>query len=787
VDVPRSSSPSARSQLAIRVGFVVFGVCVLAMAVAYSRLGVALDALRARHAVGPAWSFPSRVYSAGVALTPGRALPARYLEDELDARGYRQVGGEPSTPGTWSVHGNRYDIALRGFQDAADPEGHGGPERVRVTLAGGYVGTLDRRGGFAGAPPPDLGHTPRLEPVPVATLLDAGRVRRTWVPLARIPRVVQDAVVASEDRRFWRHFGLDLRGNFRALVTNARAGGVRQGGSTITQQLARGLFLGRERTWGRKFAEMGLALGIELALTKQQILEMYLNSVYWGQGTNGGIGGIAEASRYYFGLPVESLRAVEAATLAGMIPAPNVYSPFRNPRLARARRNAVLEEMAGLGRLSPAMAARARAWPLDARRHEPPPDRYPSYVDYAREALGRALPAGAAEHWGLAVLTHLDLVWQEAAGVALAQGVDDQQRWRGRTPDPLQGAFVVLDPATSAVRVVVGGRDPQAGDFNRATRARRQTGSAIKPVVYAAALDPRRSGPRFTPASTVPDLRRTFDAGDTTWTPRNDEGEYHPQVTLAKALAKSLNVATSNVVEAVGAPTVARYAEAFGLGRMKPVASIGLGPNEVTLLALTNAYAVFPDGGVRHEPTPLRAVVDADGRSLAVPRARPTTVLPPEIAALMTGLLEDVVIYGVAYPLRADYGFTRPSGGKTGTTNDYNDAWYVGFTPDAVAGVWVGYDTPQSLNRPAAQSALPVWAGVMNRLLEDFPPTPFAGDAGLELAWIDPWSGKLAAAGCPVMRVPFLPGTAPRDYCTPPPDSARADSLGGSPADSLRP
>lgn len=782
-----------------RIAAVAALALLLLVALAYARFTSALEALRAGRVASPGWSFPSRVYSDGVPFVPGAPLPPTYLEAELAARGYRRIEGRPVVPGTWTSGwaaarefgrtppggGTAYEIVLRGFHAAADPAGFGGPERVRVALAGGQVAAVQRLGGIAGTPAPDLAHPPRLEPVAIATLLDPQRVRRTWVPLARVPRVVQDAVVASEDRRFYQHVGLDLKGNLRALLTNARAGGVRQGGSTITQQLARALFLTRARTWHRKLSEMALALGIEAALSKPQILEMYLNGVYFGQGAGGGVAGVAEAARWYFDMPVESLRVVEAATLVGMIPAPNVYSPFRNPRLALARRNAVLDDMVATGRLSAAVAARAKRWPLDVRRGDPPPDQHASYVDYVRDVLAKGLPAGAAEHRGFAVFTRLDLAWQQQAEEALARGVDDQERWRGRASQPLQGAFVVLDPTSAAVRVMVGGRDPHAGDFNRAFRARRQTGSAIKPVVYAAALDPRRGGPAWTPATTVPDLRRTFVAGDSVWSPRNDEGEYHPTVTLAKALAKSLNVATSNVVEAIGAPTVARYAQAFGLGAMKPVPSIGLGPNEVTLLALTDAYAVFPAGGVRREPTPLRAVVDATGRPLRVPQ-RVAHVVPPEVAALMTGLLEDVVIYGVAYPLRATLGFTRPSAGKTGTTNDYNDAWYVGFTPGVVAGVWVGYDVPQSLGRPAAEAALPVWAGVMNRLLAGFPPTPFPSDRALELAWIDPWNGKLAGAGCPTMRVPFLPGTTPRETCTNAPawEFPKPDTTAPSPAES---
>ncbi|HET7226454.1 MAG TPA: transglycosylase domain-containing protein [Candidatus Eisenbacteria bacterium] len=793
--LPVRHAPRRVRALEIALGVAL--VLLLLGLVAYARFTTALDALRSGRTASPGWSFPSRVYSDGVPFVPGAPLPPSYLEAELTARGYARVPGRPVVPGTWSSGwmatrgfgvigapggGTGYEIVLRGFDQAVDPAGFGGPERIRLAISGGRLTALQRLGGLPGRRAPDPAHPPRLEPVPIATLLDAGHVRRTWVPLSRIPRALQDAVVASEDRRFYRHIGLDLKGNFRALLTNARAGGVRQGGSTITQQLARALFLTRARTWNRKLTEMALAVGLEMALTKPQILEMYLNSAYFGQGAGGGIAGVEEAARWYFDMPVESLKVVEAATLVGMIPAPNVYSPFRSPRLARARRNAVLDDMVATGRLSAAAAARAKAWPLDARHGEPPTDRDPSYVAYVHDVLSRQLPPGAAERRGFAVFTRLDLAWQQQAEEELARGVGDQERWRGRSPQPLQGAFVVLDPASAAVRVLVGGRAPRAGDFNRAFQAHRQTGSAIKPVVYAAALDPARGGARWTPATTVPDLRRTFATQDSVWSPRNDEGDYHPQVTLAKALAKSLNVATSNVVEQIGAATVARYAQAFGLGTMKPVPSIGLGPNEVTLLALANAYAVFPAGGVRREPTPLRAVVDATGRSLRVP-LHVARVLPAATAALMTGLLEDVVIYGVAYPLRAQYGFTRPSGGKTGTTNDYNDAWYVGFTPGVVAGVWVGYDVPESLRRPAAQSALPVWAGIMNRLLDGFPADPFPSDAGLELAWIDPWSGKLAGAGCPTMRVPFLPGTTPTEVCTNAPawEFPKVDTTGAAP------
>jgi membrane peptidoglycan carboxypeptidase len=536
-----------------------------------------------------------------------------------------------------------------------------------------------------------------------------------------------------------------------------KAGGIREGGSTITQQLARALFLGNERTLARKLAEMPTAVGLELLLTKKQILEMYLNSVYWGQAGNIGIGGVAEASRWYFDLPIDSLSLSEAATLAAIIPAPNLYDPFEHPDAVLERRNRVLVDLVEAGKLTAAQGARAKARPLDTRRGPLPVERFPSYVGYVRQVLDRELPGHAAQGWGLDIFTAMDPVGQPYAEYELARRVASLGR-------NLQGAFVGLDPMTSAVQVLVGGRGLREGDFNRATQARRQTGSAIKPIVYAAAFG--GSGPSYSPATVVSDQRRDFGSGRWKWSPRNFDDSYHESVTLALALVRSLNVATSNLVEMIDPHTVASLAESFGLGKLKPVASIGLGSNETNLLALTNAYAVFANGGFRREPSPIRVVTDGEGKELLRAPGGAEQVLPPAVAALMTGMLEDVVRYGVAYPLRASYGFDRPVAGKTGTSNNFNDAWFIGYTPQLVGGVWVGFDRPRSLGRAAAHTALPVWAAIMNALLRDAPALPFASDAEVLYVDIDPWTGMIADSSfCTMMSVPFIPGTAPTALC----------------------
>ncbi len=747
-----------------RIALPVLAIGLLLAIGAFADFSDKVSALRDRHAIGPAWAFPSIVYADGVPLVVGKPLAPARLRRHLEARGYRESASVDATPGTFAWRGDEVAIALRGFSDVADPEGIDQPELVRVKIERGRIVSVVR------ARTADTSKTPRLEPWPIASLAEPQDVRRTWVPLARIPKVLRDAVVASEDRRFRSHMGLDLRSNARALFVNVRERGVREGGSTITQQLARGLFLGRERSFGRKIREIFLALGLEILLSKDQILEMYLNSVYWGQAEGKGIAGIGEAARWYCSSPPESLGLGQSAMLAGIIPAPNAYSPFIDRQAAVKRRNATLSDMVSAGVLDAKTAALARARPLAARRGTMRADRYPAFQSAIRQYLDERMPQGASTRWGLSILSTCDLVAQADAerGLALAIERLDPTPSRGRRAgtEPMQAAFVLLDPATAEVRALVGGRRPEPGGFNRATQARRQPGSAIKPIVYAAAIDPERGGTKLTAASVVPDLPRTFAVEDTTWRPDNSDGSYHAQITLGKALARSENVATTNLVEEIGPATVARYAQAFGLGKLKPVLSIGLGANEVTLLDLTNAYAVFADGGVRREPRPVRAVVDASGKDVLEPPAKPVRVLEESVSRVMIGMLQNVVIYGIAYPLRKTYGFLRPVGGKTGTTNGYKDAWFMGFTPDLVAGVWVGYDTPRSLNRIAADVALPVWAQVVAPLVEGTPPTPFPEDDDLEWVWMDGWTGGRARSDCPsTMNMPFLRGTAPKETC----------------------
>ena len=759
--------------LAIVTG--VLGVCVVIFA-------GRVFALRDQRATGPNWSFPSRVYSSDVPLVQGMTAPDAYLRSQLAARGYVEERVVSMTPGRYTYSDHRFEIVLRGFLDQPDPEGSGGPEHVVVSISEGSIVGVERRGGLASSPRPDLSHPPRLEPVLVSMLFDDELMWRTRVSLERIPVPVRQAIVTSEDRRFYSHPGLDVRGIARALAMNMRKGGVSQGGSTITQQLARGLFLGRDRSWFRKLAEVPLALGLEIVLSKDEILEMYLNSAYWGQAGGYSVGGIATAAQWYFNVPVESLSVVQGAMLAAMIPAPNVHSPFEHPESVLERRNRVLDELEEVGHLRPGEGSRLGATPLGLRRGVTPAERFPSYSGYVNHVLDDILRPRAATHFGLSVFTTMDLAWQELAENAMESGLSKLDP--GGRRDRLEGAFVALDPARSTVLAMVGGRASATGNFNRAYQARRQPGSAIKPFVYAAAFSSARG---ITPATTVADTQRTYGRGRHAWRPRNFDGIYHPEVTLAKALEKSLNVATTQLVEMIGPHAVVEAAERFGLGKLKPVLSIGLGSNEVTLLDLTNAYAAFQSEGMLHRPSPLRIVLNRRGVRIAGPSGEGTQAIPPGIAALMTGMLQNVVRYGVASPLRTMYGVARPVGGKTGTSNDFHDAWFVGITPHLTAGVWVGYDRPRSIGRAAAHSALPLWSRTVGHMLEGFPPAPFLDSTHLDWVDINPWNGCLADSAGMGESTPFLPGTAPLSTCVPyePFDYEMAYSDSAYPEDSL--
>jgi 1A family penicillin-binding protein len=585
-------------------------------------------------------------------------------------------------------------------------------------------------------------------------------VRRLTIPLERIPDRVRNAFIAVEDRRFTEHNGLDWRGVARAFWRNATTFGVREGASTLTMQVARSGFIGDERndrSLGRKLIELRLAPRIEKALTKDQILELYLNLIYLGDATYG----VEAASRHYFGKSVNRLSLAEAALLAGLPRAPSVYDPRDHPERALERRNTVLALMAREGFITQDEAEKASQVRIRVANQGWKPAEGASYaVEAVRELVDKTV-GDRSRRGEVAVYTTFDLTAQKAA----ERAVRDRAAAIGRNT---QGAMVALDPHSGAVLAMVGGTGPARAGFNRATLARRQPGSAFKPFVYAAALE---AG--YSPATMVDDEPiQLVDAGRT-WEPSNSNGTYAGTITLRSALAQSANAATVRVSQDVGVNRVAALARRMGItSPLNPVPSLALGSAEVTPLELVSAYAPFANGGWKVK-TWMVDSISVGGKvayrgDVETQAERPTQVIDSITAFLVTSMLRSVVDEGTGYYVR-NAGIWTPVAGKTGTTNNGADVWFVGYTPTMLAGFWFGYDTPRAMGRGASggRLATPAWASFYRRGWQE----QEKGDGwdapdGIVAEEIDPETGLLAGNYCPTTRIEyFRAGTQPTEVC----------------------
>ena len=590
--------------------------------------------------------------------------------------------------------------------------------------------------------------------------------QRLHVPLSRISPHLVRAFLAVEDRRFFSHGGFDLIRIVGAGVNNVLSWRIEQGGSTITQQLARLAFLTPERTVRRKLQEAVVARRLEQAFSKEQILELYLNKAYFGDG----LYGVEAAALGYFGRHAADLDVAEAALIAGLVKSPSAYAPTVGPDRALARRNLVLQAMRDWRAIDEPTYEVARRRPLtltDALRRE---ERYGQYFkEEVRQKLVERFGWERVYREGLRVETTLDLDLQKAAEAEVARALADVERRQGsraRGAAQLQAALVAIDPRTGEVRALVGGRSFKDSRFNRVTQARRQPGSAFKPFVYAAALERG-----FTASSVLRGLDDPVMTPSGAWVPADGHVEADA-LTMRGALRVSSNRAAVRMLQEVGVGAVVEDAGRFGMAGMPPVPSLALGSGEVTMLSLVSAYGALANRGERVAPSFIRRVSTNSGEVLyeAAPEAR--AVVRPATAYLVTSMLEGVLDGGTAAQARR-LGFSRPAAGKTGTTNDYRDAWFIGYTPDLVAGVWLGHDQPQTIvrNGYAAQLAVPLWTRFMLTATRDTAPQAFDAPSSVTAAAICPLSGRLATPACagdsaaPVYTEYFEQGSEPIDYC----------------------
>ncbi len=699
-------------------------------------------------------SEPSRLYGAPLVLERGEAMSAWRLERELVALGYEEAVGPPA-PGGYRLDDGGGTIHVR---RTPTPRGWRSAGRVAVELAGGRVSALRWE--------EQAVEEAFLEAPVIAAFYGPGWQERRPTRLEDLPEHLVEAVLAAEDASFFDHQGLSLTGIARAAWVNLRGGEVRQGGSTLTQQLVKNLFLTHERTVSRKLREAILALFVDARYSKRAILNAYLNEIYWGESEGVNLMGIGAASWAYFGKEPERLDLCEAALLAGMIRSPGSYSPVRHAEAARARRDWVLERMVEEEALTEEAASAVQSRALCFAPEPLLATRAPYFADWTRGEARDRFGLEILEDAGFAVLTTLRIVDQRAAEEAVARGLEDlEEGWERESgaAGPIQAALVSLDPRSGAILAYVGGRDYGASQFDRAGLAQRQAGSAFKPVVYATAF---ASGVA-TAATLLEDAPLTVALANSTWSPRNSDDAYRGWVTARTALEDSLNVPTARLALAVGLPEVVEMARRLGVrGRLEPYPALALGAFEVTPLELATVYATLAAGGRRPPVHAIAGVLDRAGvvvEGLALDP--PARVLHETTAYLVTHVLRGVLDRGTAAAVRR-LGVEDPLAGKTGTTNERRDSWFAGYSRDRATLVWVGYDENARTRLSGARAALPLWARVTVAVRPARGFEPFVPPPGIRTATVDPASGQLATNQCPTWQTEvFLEGTVPGEVC----------------------
>jgi penicillin-binding protein 1B len=612
-----------------------------------------------------------------------------------------------------------------------------------------------------------------LEPELITNLFDRNREKRRLVKFNDIPRLLVNAIISAEDKRFFIHSGFDPIRIIRTVYTDIERGRL-HGASTLSMQLARGLVLTQEKTWKRKAAEAFVTIHLEAKLTKEEIFEYYVNQVNLGRRGSFDICGFGQAARAYFGKDIKDLTLPEAAMLAGLIQRPSYTNPIRWPERARTRRNLVMGLMRDNGFITEKEYELAAATPVELAPGGIESTDAPYFVDLVNDNLQEQFQEHDFQAHSYRVYTTLDMNLQREAAAAVQAGLKEideainrrRKRSKQPIPDP-QVALVALDAETGEVKALVGGRNYGVSQLNRAL-AKRQPGSSFKPFVYAAALNTAlEGGPHvFTPLTTVADEPTTFWYDGKPYEPSNFKDEYHGTVTLRQAIAKSMNVPTVKIAERVGYEAVVDLARNAGMNlRIKPTPAVALGAYEVTPLEIAGAYTIYPNRGVYLKPEWIKIIRDERGKTIFTSKPESHPVLDPRVAYMMVNMMEEVLRSGTGAGVRSR-GFTLPAAGKTGTSHD---GWFAGFTSKLICAVWVGFDDNRELNLEGAHSALPIWTEFMKRAhqyREYRGVRGFSAPDGVISVEVDPATGQLASPACPGVRTEvFIAGTQPVEVC----------------------
>jgi penicillin-binding protein 1B len=771
--IPKSSDAKGPAGLPrdpiLRAALAAFLIIAVSLTVVFSYFYIKYDRIITRRFSTAVFSNSAKIYALPRTLSTGQKADAKEIAGQLRRAGYSEAEGQ-SRLGSFRPMND-------GIEITPGAESYHSAESARVIIQGGRIERISSRGNDLSAY--------ELEPQLITALFDAEqRSKRQLVKYDDIPKIMVDAVLAIEDRRFFEHSGVNFVRTAEAVFGDLVHQRREQGGSTLTQQLARGFFLTPEKTVRRKLTEMLIAEELEQKFSKQQIFEFYGNWVDLGQRGSFAISGFAEASHAYFNKDIKEISLPEAALLAGIIQRPSYLSPYRHPERALERRNLVLDAMVDTHAIQKEDAEKAKATPLKLAPPNVEASAAPYFVDMVRDTLINRFNENEFNEQSYRIYTTLDPDLQKAAALAVETGIKavDDQVTKLRTKKikvgkkietkvldgpQAQVAMVVLDPHTGAVLALVGGRNYAFSQLNHAV-AKRPTGSIFKPFVYAAAMNTALDGTQtvFTPASTVQDAPSTFSYGDQIYEPRNYKEEYHGEVTLRYALAMSLNNATVKLAEEVGYDKVADLAKLAGISSVKATPAMALGSYDATPLDMAGAYTTFSNNGVRLSPILLNSVRNAKGDVVANFATEKRQVLDPRIAYVMTNMMESVINNGLGFSAVRARGFAPPAAGKTGSSHD---GWFAGYTSNLLCIVWVGYDDYSDLHLSGAQTAAPIWTEFMKKaatLPQYSDMKEFGQPTGVVDVQLDKATNRLATPACPDDYVSaFVAGTEPRETC----------------------
>jgi len=699
---------------------------------------------------GSRWAIPSHIYSRPLDIFPGMVITKAELVGELKQLGYRAVA-QPDSAGTFAQSKYRVRIYLRGFKFW---DGSSEPRIIDLRIEDNVVTALHDAHG-------NLTDSARLEPRLFGSISPGHHEDRALVRLEDVPQDLVHALLAVEDRAFYKHFGIDPRGLARAMWANLSAGGVVQGGSTLTQQLAKNFFLTQERTIQRKLKEMLMALLLELHYEKDEILEAYLNEVYLGQSGNRAIHGFGLASLFYFARPLDELNLSELALLTALVKGASYYNPFRSPERAKTRRNHVLSNMVELGYVDSTTAAEARQAPLGVtKKGRYSSTEHPAYLDFVRLQLRRDYQEDGLRKAGLHIITALDPRIQGVVEKSVGQRLDAIEKQKNLPKGSLQSAVLVVRTDNGEVVALAGGREPRFAGFNRALEAERLVGSSIKPLVFLAALERG-----YSLASMLDDSPLVVEqAGASVWKPQNYDGKSHGSVRLIDALSYSYNIATARLGMEIGIDRVVRLLRRLGLNReVSGYPSFSLGAVNLTPVEMTQMYLAFASGGFLIPLRTTRSVLNQDMQPLARYPLSLEQVIDGEQMTVLNAGLQSVVAKGTARSLNGRFPSNLKLAGKTGTTNGYRDSWFAGYGGNFLAVVWVGRDDNKPTGLTGASGAMQIWGDIMKEV--HIQPVDLPAPASIEYVQIDQY-GQLATGCAGAQTLPFVPATIPDRYAS---------------------